>query len=793
MAKYSPLPFQENAINELTEQFISLWSNNDFRKMPLVFKSPTGSGKTFIVTNFIDNLNDLPNWDQDKAFIWVTFNDNLAIQSKEKFEEYFHNSLRNSLLLVNGIQNGKLRKNDIIFINWQKLVTHSAENRLLRRPSEKTMQKEQGYYWEDFIDNTHKEGRELILIIDEVHKNADTNLAQDIIDYINPKIILGFSATPEYIPSFPDVKYNRAGYVEVPLENVINEGLIKEKIVSQSKEDLDKYIGEDLDKILLKLGLDKRNELKKQFSELSKNINPLLLIQIPNDDHLLIESGQRTKEDIVRHYLSEIGVDINSIAFWFDNKKINLENITENDNKIDILLFKQAAGTGWDCPRAHVLVMYRDISSSTFYIQTVGRILRMPDPQNFGDYKNQSDLRTGFLYTNYARNEVAIPNQSNSNKPLIFKSSLRNRHRQDIENFQLNSAYVSRTDYGDLGDSVSFQQSFINSLNNFFNISDKHNANDKKKALENKGINITNPNLTNHMIVDLSIRDFDFLGISLANEGSDTEFDMSRYDIEKTFNFFCFQVLREQSENDTRITSVSRSWSPLKSALRVWFRSIFGSDYLLVYKIFISDILKGSSSIFRVAISKGLREYRPILERIIADRIQREEQNQSPIFRIKDEYYFSENFIEIKQENCLFDKCYLRNNQGLINESNFITYIESNSHKIKWWMKNGDNGKDWYSISYFNSREQKQNLFYPDWIIKFSNGKIGVFDTKDGITLNTEGRASALCKTIDNLGKEYMGGIIRYSNNLFEYCFDTNYNDISPQNNKWNPFITLFN
>ena len=191
MAKFNPLPFQREAIDELKEIFVRLWLNPD-RQLPLILKSPTGSGKTFASASFINELNGLPNWDEDKAFIWITFSDDLAMQSKDKFQEYFRNALQNDLLTVNDINNGKLKKNDILFLNWQKLVTRAAKNRILRRPENPDERKESGSYWEDFIDKTHEEGREIILIVDEVHKNTNTALAQDVIDYINPKIIFGF-------------------------------------------------------------------------------------------------------------------------------------------------------------------------------------------------------------------------------------------------------------------------------------------------------------------------------------------------------------------------------------------------------------------------------------------------------------------------------------------------------------------------------------------------------------------------------------------------------------------------
>lgn len=145
--------------------------------------------------------------------------EDLAMQSKDKFQEYFDTNLENGLLTVNDFKQGKLYKNDILFINWQKLVASKKDNRLLRRPDEEVNLKEQGYYFDDIIENTHKENREFVLIIDESHKNRDTDLAQEVIDVIKPKVILNVSATPKNIPGIDEIEEGTAGYVGVKREN----------------------------------------------------------------------------------------------------------------------------------------------------------------------------------------------------------------------------------------------------------------------------------------------------------------------------------------------------------------------------------------------------------------------------------------------------------------------------------------------------------------------------------------------------------------------------------------------
>jgi len=786
---FKPLEFQKDAIDDLTKVFVNLWTE-DGRQLPLVFKSPTGSGKTFMVAHFLRGLNHLPNWDEDKSFIWITFSDDIAMQSKKKFEEYFENTLENGLLTVAEINRGKLQKNDILFLNWQKVVSRAAENRVLRRPENEEEKKEQGIYFEDFIDNTHKNNREIILIIDEAHLHSKTELAQDIVDLINPKVILRITATPSGDIELKSRRLN--SFVEVPRQKVVDEGLIKEKIVVQTEEDLRKYGSEDLDEILIDLGLNKRKVIVEEYKKLGKKINPLVLIQLPNDDKQLIDLGQKTKEEVVAELLSKKGVNSSRIAKWFDYHP-RPEFLEEIDDEHEFLLFKQAAGTGWDCPRAHILVMFREINSDTFYIQTVGRILRMPEPNRKDDYKNSTLIRTGFLFTNYERNKVSAEWSAISpNKFEIFCT----KRKEGINNVQLQSAYVSRLEYGDLSNSAKFQMSFLKSMNDYFKISsDDLSQGRGSEKLSRVGIDLK-PIITNQMVVDAKFQDFDQLSYEFKKQGHDIYLEMSRNDVEKTFNYYCYKLLKEQTEEDAKISNIARSWSPLKSAIRVWFKKIISDDSDDYYKVFLNDINKNESSVIRPAITQAIKEYKPILKEIIEDRRELQEQREAPIFTIKDEYWFTDEHEEIETNFCVLDKCYLKKDYpGKINETHFLKYIDAKKDKIEWWFKNRDYGWEYFAIKYYNSREKAFRLFYPDWIIRFKTGMIGIFDTKSGDTAlpeKTKDKAKYLSLKIKELGENFIGGIVVFENGIWYYNDSENY-DYSPGrlNKDWKKFEDL--
>lgn len=73
------------------------------------------------------------------------------------------------------------------------------------------------------------------------------------------------------------------------------------------------------------------------------------------------------------------------VAKWLSDEKINTNDLTGNNAESYFLLMKQAISTGWDCPRAKILVKLRENMSETFEIQTLGRIRRMPKAKHYGN------------------------------------------------------------------------------------------------------------------------------------------------------------------------------------------------------------------------------------------------------------------------------------------------------------------------------------------------------------------------------------------------------------------------
>ena len=725
-------PFQETAISQLKDQFLNLWKLPN-QNIPLVFKSPTGSGKTIMLAQFLRDIVSDPRFQgNDVAFVWFSFSEDSYEQSKKKLFDYYGGASELDLIDLNDLSREKLHQNDVFFINWQKIKGKSKDSRKLRRENE------QGLTFDNFINETHDAGRKIVVIIDEEHIGSDTDLAMEVVDgLIKPKITLRVSATPKYIPT----RAETAGYVEAKRSDVVEAGLIKEKIVFQTEEDLKQKAVKklDQDEMLLELAYSKRKELIDLYKKIGVEVNPLVLIQLPNDDQAGKETSDTTKQTIVLEYLKRKGVKNDEIAVWLSKEKENLEDLEKNNSPVSFLLFKQAAATGWDCPRASVLVMFREIKNPTFAIQTVGRILRMP----FGTHFANPELNLGYLYTNYKRNEVLAEyaKSKTENRPAINGSY----RKKNIEPIKLESVFMTRADYNDLGD--SFQ-------NTFKQVADK--------KLDTKKLNLK-PRVTNGLIVGVEIDDYDNFTKELFEEGGSYDEEMSRHDLERLYNLLCFKIVAKQTDENRKFAP-ERSWGKLKTALNIYLMEKLKLSRADVYKVIVNDLI-GEAGALAPVIGDALLAYRPVREQEVnkkAARAKRVEHIEIP----REALFFTDQYEKLAVKKSAMEPFWFGKTQaglfgGNDNEKNFIKFLESPQNKsVIWWHKNGDNGSEHFSISYYNPDENKEKLFYPDWIIKTKKGVI-IIDTKAGITAesnDTKYKAEALQVWLKGR-KDFDGGI----------------------------------
>ena len=188
-------------------------------------------------------------------------------QSKEKLEKYYEDDRLIQCSYFEDLEDRKIGENEILFINWHS-INKKDINIYVR-------ENEQDNNLNSIIQNTKEEGREIILVIDESHHTASSEKSRELIETIGPKVTIEVSATPH-------LKENVSEIEKVYLVDVKAEEMIKSEI-AVNPEFLDLKTGsQSSDEIVIEQALKKREELAKLYEVEKSNLNPLVLIQLPD-------------------------------------------------------------------------------------------------------------------------------------------------------------------------------------------------------------------------------------------------------------------------------------------------------------------------------------------------------------------------------------------------------------------------------------------------------------------------------------------------------------------------------
>ncbi|MCF0187598.1 MAG: DEAD/DEAH box helicase family protein, partial [Bacteroidaceae bacterium] len=383
--------YQVEAVKELVKKTRELLLEQGDR-LKLVFKAPTGAGKTVMASQMLDELTtELSSVGREAAFIWIAPN-KLHQQSYLKMKNYFTETRVLQPVVYDELDHtidGYIRPGEIFFVNWESII---KKNNVMIREGENCS----SVY--DIVRRTKDQGLDIVVVIDEEHMfgGKQAKQSEKFLRNINPKVEIRISATPI------TTNYNET--VTVNRNKVIAAQMIKDGItINPSVADNGEGMTEN--EYLLEQAIQKREEIKAAYEKLGVRINPLLLIQMPNDDKDMLDENERSLMEMIKARLDAhygINTDNGKLAIWLSGEKQNLDGIEEPYNVTEALLFKQAIALGWDCPRAAVLLIFRDIKSQTFGVQTVGRIMRMPEQKYYPDQV----LNHGWVYTNLNSNQV---------------------------------------------------------------------------------------------------------------------------------------------------------------------------------------------------------------------------------------------------------------------------------------------------------------------------------------------------------------------------------------------------
>lgn len=737
--------YQEKAVGALIATFKTLLTKEEQKKV-CVFQAPTGSGKTLMTAKFIEEIiREVP--EMDLCFVWISIGKGeLHLQSKHSLERVFGGAPRVSLV-EEEFTGGRERiiRNEVVVVNWEKLRSKERETgdwkNILMKDGEKLN-------FRDVLSKT-REQRKVIMIIDESHIGATAERTNELRDEINADVILEMSATPRITPDPRDLARGTAGYVFVEPKDVIDEGMIKKELIINEKIDEITDDEADSQEVVLQTAYNKRLELKKLFEKEKTNINPLVLVQIPT-----AEAGD-DKIKAVRKFLNDKGINERKegagngkLAIWLSEQKSEtLDWVSEPDNEIEFLIFKQAIDTGWDCPRAHILVKFRESHSETFEIQTVGRILRMPEQKHYAS----EDLNRGYIYTNVQ----SIIVKKEEYNPNIIKH-LKAVRKEVYKPIKLTSYYKSRADYGDI--TSSFTPVFEKTACEHFGLKGDHTMFAQNVAkVEKEGVILDVKKYQQDIIANAKIEGTTFDEIEgKIDSAARARLTIAGNDLQALFE----QIIKERLSS---FKNVKRSVPAVKTAIYTWFRKYLGSKAWPEEMILVQMVLahNGNRKQFEEILASAIEAYKAVREKEILKRV--EESEQFYDFEIAKESFFNQHTDErVEHEKFVYEPCYLSASR-LNPEKNFEKFLAENSDKIVWWWKNGENKQDYFGVKY-EYPVGVIHTFYPDYLLQLADGRIGIIETKDMGDRDggnyTKAKAEKLQEYIkEQKGKKLFGGI----------------------------------
>lgn len=164
--------YQSKYVEKLTNSFRELAIANN-KGATIIFKSPTGSGKTVMTAEMLQQLSE-DSFSDDYVFIWASMGD-LAHQSYEKLSQSYLKDSRFNMLELSEITAEALEPNTILFCNWEKMyqvkqVKDDEDNLIEIFNNVYVRVGEDGRNLQEILDKTRAEGRKIVLIVDEAHR-----------------------------------------------------------------------------------------------------------------------------------------------------------------------------------------------------------------------------------------------------------------------------------------------------------------------------------------------------------------------------------------------------------------------------------------------------------------------------------------------------------------------------------------------------------------------------------------------------------------------------------------------
>ena len=724
--------FQINTVNKLLDA-TSIGS-----KKEVLLQAPTGSGKTIILLSYIEEYLKENN---KMVFVWLTpGKGDLEEQSRKKMIKFLphHNTKNIQDVLLQGFE-----AKDTAFINWETIT--KKDNNALKEAERKNLYER--------VREAHNNGYKFIIIVDEEHLNK-TVKAEAILQYMNPEYIVRVSAT---------TKTNKeAEFIKIDELEVINAGLITRALYINENVSNQTTLSNEHE-YLLDLAINKRKAIKDEYIKLGVQVNPLIIIQVPRKSNDLIKQIEKILEE--RNYT----YDRKNLAIWLSDRKENIEDIENNESNQAVLIMKQAISTGWDCPRAKILVKLRDNMSEDFETQTIGRIRRMPQAHHYDNVL----LDNCYLYTFDEKYETAVKQELGSNAYDTKVIFLKNEYK----NFTL-----KKITFDNAFDGFDERQTF-NILHEYYIEKYKLTSNKKnnKTILEANGY-VFKDTIDNYIVQDKIVRinSDELQNANRIKVSSTVTTNKNGFELRHSINVISSKIGMRYDRTRLMLE-------------RMFFRGkLFTKKFvdlsLIEFYAFVinnEDILKHD---FQEAVSQKSRQMKMKFDELkILDWKAPEMDYIKYDPKMKDTTIYEKSIYMNYPNSTIKSK----------SERMFEFFCEHNEN-IKWFYKNGESSSDYFSIVYVDAVNHKWH-FYPDFIVCDKDNKIWIIETKGGE--NADGESKNIDIKVENKFealKEYANkynvnwGFVRdYDKNESLYICNTEYTE-DMENDNWMLLKNIF-
>lgn len=352
----------------------------------VAIKVPTAGGKTFIACNALKVINQHLTRGNPKAVVWLVPWSNLLQQTVNNLSNPDH-PYRRKLNSLFGNRVEVYEKEQLIEgANFNPSSTTEQLNifvfnfsSLRINPKKKDDRKvfQQNGALESFRHIVTNSGVALpgtdetalinvirslnpVVIVDESH-NAESDLSVEMLQNLNPSLVLDLTATPKSnsnIISFVNaLALKKENMVKLPV--VLYNHHRKEEVITSA------------------LHLRRQLELIAQEEEKTtgRYINPIVLFQaqsnIKGKDNTTF---QKIKEKLVKLKIPEEQIKIKTSGV----DELKGIDLSAKSCKVKYIITVNALKEGWDCPNAYILASLADKSSAVEVEQILGRVLRQP-------------------------------------------------------------------------------------------------------------------------------------------------------------------------------------------------------------------------------------------------------------------------------------------------------------------------------------------------------------------------------------------------------------------------------